>query len=242
MSRRNPRPLVDRVVEAADAALRDQKYASAVDVLVGIRWLDPGAVDRWRQGRIDCLEEAIQTHPSRVAEALALFRAWAADRGLIASETEHVARTPQRQALRFSRSGDPAVEQAYRTHWVSPALPAEKRERLVEKASRAPDLVVIEPLNHDWKCHRCGGGGTGLLIMEPPGPACLRCAGLDDLAFLGAGDALLTRRVKAKSPRHAVVVRFSRARKRYERQGLLVEPQALRDVAKELGRNVDEWS
>jgi hypothetical protein len=34
---------------------------------------------------------------------------------------------------------------------------------------------------------------------------------------LSAGDALLTRRVKAKSARHAVVVRFSKSRRRYER-------------------------
>jgi hypothetical protein len=45
---------------------------------------------------------------------------------------------------------------------------------------------------------------------------------------------LLTRRVKAKSARSAVVVRFSRSRRRYERQGLLVEPQALSDVQREL--------
>ena len=38
---------------------------------------------------------------------------------------------------------------------------------------------------------------------------------------------VLTRRAKAKSARHAVVVRFSRSRRRYERQGLLVEPKAL---------------
>jgi hypothetical protein len=90
MSRRNPRPLVGRVVEAAEAALAAQKYASALDML----WLDPGAVDRWRQGRMDCLEEAIQTNPSRISEALRLFRAWAADKGLIARETPYVARTP----------------------------------------------------------------------------------------------------------------------------------------------------
>jgi hypothetical protein len=53
---------------------------------------------------------------------------------------------------------------------------------------------------------------------------------VDDFAFLPAGDALLTRRVKAKSTRHAVVVRFSKSRRRYERQGLLVEPQALADA------------
>ena len=39
---------------------------------------------------------------------------------------------------------------------------------------------------------------------------------------------------KAKSTRFAIVVRFSRSRRRYERQGLLVEPQALSDVQREL--------
>ena len=45
---------------------------------------------------------------------------------------------------------------------------------------------------------------------------------------------MLTRRVKAKSARHAVVVRFSKSRRRYERQGLLVEPRALRDAQREV--------
>jgi hypothetical protein len=50
---------------------------------------------------------------------------------------------------------------------------------------------------------------------------------LASLEFLLAGDAALSRR--AKSARvYAVVVRFSRSRKRYERQDLLVQPQALR--------------
>ena len=71
-------------------------------------------------------------------------------------------------------------------------------------------------------------------MMENPGPACLRCVGLDDLEFLSAGDALLTRRVKAKSARRAVVMRFSKSRRRYERQGLLVEPQALTEAQREL--------
>jgi hypothetical protein len=70
--------------------------------------------------------------------------------------------------------------------------------------------------------------------MENSGPACLRCVGLDDLEFLSAGDALLTRRAKAKSARHAVVVRFSKSRRRYERQGLLVEAQAVTAAQREL--------
>jgi hypothetical protein len=109
------------------------------------------------------------------------------------------------------------------------------RERLAEKASHAPELVVIQPLNTEWTCHRCGGTGD-LLMMEPPGPACRRCVGLDDLEYLPAGDALLTRRAKAKSTRYAVIVRFSSTRRRYERQGLLVEPEALADARREADR------
>jgi hypothetical protein len=223
---RNRAKLGDRVIRAAEAALAAQKFVSPVDVLVGIGWLDPGALKRWRQGQVDYLERVIQTKLPRISEAMKLCRSWATAKGLTPSETHYVARTPSRQTLRFSKSGNPAIERLYRTHWISDELSEKKRERLVEKASRAPELVVIQPLNDTWKCHRCGGTGD-LLIMEPPGPSCLRCAGLDDLEFLGAGNALLTRRVRAKSPRHAVVVRFSKTRGRYERQGLLVEPHAL---------------
>jgi hypothetical protein len=233
MGRKNRTPLVERVTRAAETALRAQNYVSAIDVLVGIGWLDPGAVEQWRRGQIDCLESVVQTNLPRISEAMKLFRSWAAGRELSASETHYVARTPGRQTLRFSQSGDGTIERLYRTHWVSPDLSERKRERLTEKSNRAPDLVVIQPLNTAWTCHRCGGTG-GLLVMENPGPACLRCVGLDDLEFQSAGDALLTRRVKAKSARSAVVVRFSRSRKRYERQGLLVEPRALAEVQGEL--------
>ena len=86
----------------------------------------------------------------------------------------------------------------------------------------------------DWTCHRCGGTGD-LLIMEKPGPSCLVCADLSELVFLPSGNALLTRRAKAKSAKHAVVVRFSKTRGRYERQGLLVEPRALAEAQSQIG-------
>jgi hypothetical protein len=229
----NRQKLADRVTRAAEASLTAKKFVAPLDVLMGIGWLNATAEKRWRMGQVESLEGVVQANLSRVSEAMKLFRTWAASKGLLASETSYVARTPQRQTLRFSVSGNPTVERLYRTHWVSPELGERKRERLREKASRAPELVVIQPLNAEWTCHRCGGSGA-FLIMEPPGPACLKCAGLDDLEFLPAGDALLTRRARAKSARFAVVVRFSRARDRYERQGLLVERQALADAQREV--------
>jgi len=230
---RNLRTLTERVSEAAEGTLAAQHYVSLIDVLLGIRWLDPGAVKGWRQGRIDCLESGLQTSPSRIAEAIELFRSWAERKGLLPRETHYVARTPQRHTLRFSRAGNPTLEKLYRTHWLSPELSERKRERLVEKASRIPELVVVQPLHADWTCHRCSGSGS-LLVMENPGPTCLRCAGLDDLVFLPAGDASVTRRVKATSARRAVVVRFSKSRRRYERRGLLVEPHALSEGQRRL--------
>jgi hypothetical protein len=234
MNPKNRKNLADRVVGAAERALADQKYVSAIDVLLGIGWLNLSTLKDWRLGRVECLEGVMQVNLSRLSEAMRLLRSWAAVKKLQPSETHYVARTTDRQRLRFSRSGNPDIERAYRTHWVSPELSERKQERLAQKASTPPELLVIAPLKAEWTCHRCAGSGD-LLMMEPQGPVCLRCVGLDDLEFLPAGDALLTRRAKARSGRHAVVVRFSKTRKRYERQGLLIEPQALADVRREIG-------
>src|SRR6516225_9743737 len=138
MTPKNRAKLADRVGKVAETTLAAQHYVSPLDVLVGIGWLDLGAVKRWRQGQIDDLEHVIQTKLPRISEAMRLFRSWATEKGLFASETDYLARTPQRQRLRFSRSGNPTIERLYRTHWVSPELSRRKRERLAEKASRAP--------------------------------------------------------------------------------------------------------
>jgi hypothetical protein len=153
-----------------------------------------------------------------------LFRGWAGAAGLVPSETAYVARTRDRRKLQFSKSGDAGIETAYRTHWVSPALSEKKRQRLTEHQSKAPDLVVVMPLK-EFTCTSCGGSGS-LLIMEGTGPFCLTCADMNHLVFLPSGNAALTRRATKASRLSAVVVRFSRSRKHYERQGILVEEAA----------------
>ena len=90
---------------------------------------------------------------------------------------------------------------------------------------KAQDLVVVLPLK-SWSCAECSGTGD-FLTMDDAGPLCLTCADLDHLVYLPAGDAALTRRSKKASGLSAVVVRFSRARRRYERQGILVEEEEL---------------
>jgi hypothetical protein len=114
--------LEQRVTRAAEAAFAEQRFVSAIDVLLGLGWLAPSHLDQWRQGRVESLERVVQANLGKVTVAMAAFRRWARDRGLNPSETDYVARTRDRRQLRFSVSGDAAIERAYRTHWVSPDL------------------------------------------------------------------------------------------------------------------------
>jgi len=95
--------------------------------------------------------------------------------------------------------------------------------------SKSSDPVVFITTSES-KCDECGEdlGKGSLIYLTPEKKAlCLSCADMDYLVFLPSGDAALTRRSRKHSRLSAVVVRWSRARKRYERQGLLVEESAL---------------
>jgi hypothetical protein len=210
-----------RVAAAAEEALAQRKFVTVADVCIGLGWLHSRHVASWRQGRVPELEQFLPVHDDRLASIPGYLRRWAEANGLKPVETDYVTATRDRRQLRFTSGGDPAAERAWRTHWVSPELPAPQRERM----AAPPDLVVVQPLR-DWSCAECGGTGD-LLIMDGTDPLCLTCADLDHLVFLPAGDAALTRRSKKASRLSAVVVRWSRTRKRYERRGILVEEPAL---------------
>src|SRR5436305_742504 len=69
--------------------------------------------------------------------------------------------------------------------------------------------------------------------MENDRPLCLDCADLGHLEYLPRGDVTATRRATSYTKLRAVVVEWSRTRKRYERQGILAEPEALRRAEEE---------
>jgi hypothetical protein len=231
-----------RVVSAAEAVLAHKQYVSAIDVLTRTGLLAPTHVESWRKGRIDFLERAIQANLKKISQSMAMLHEWALEKGLKPSETRYVRRTRTGTVdLRFSESGDPNIEKNYRTHYVSPALSERKQERLTQKLSSPAQPVVFEILR-DSTCSECGAelARDSFLVMEAGQPLCLPCARLDDLEYLAAGDAALTRRSVRYSERTAVVVRFSRSRGRYERQGVLVEKSALEKSEQECSEDAGE--
>lgn len=99
-----------------------------------------------------------------------------------------------------------------------------------KKQSKTDELSVFIT-SSESRCDECGevlGKGAWITLRgEDRKAACLSCADLDHLVFLPSGDTALTRRSRKYSRLTSVVLKWSRARKRYERQGLLVENEAI---------------
>jgi hypothetical protein len=97
------------------------------------------------------------------------------------------------------------------------------------------DEIVVFMIRRDTKCDECGAelSDGNLLRLENERPLCLDCADLGHLEFLPSGNTALTRRATKHSPLRAVVVRWSKTRKRYERQGILVTAAAIERAEEE---------
>jgi len=102
--------------------------------------------------------------------------------------------------------------------------------------------ITVFITSRESTCVACGEElGPRALITYAKGKEalCLGCADLDHLVFLPAGIAALTRRAKKSSNLHAVVLKWARTRKRYERQGFLVEEAALEQAEAECLSDAD---
>ena len=90
--------------------------------------------------------------------------------------------------------------------------------------------------NRESVCGECNenlGTQAWIFLTREKGALCLSCADLDHLEFLPSGNMALTLRAKKYSSLYAVVLRWSGARKHYERQGLLVQKEALEKAEEE---------
>ena len=230
--------LVERVTTAAETALADHQYASFIDVLTGMGLLHN--VQAWHNGRVQYLDEMVQGSPEKLLKVIEMFQKWAAERSLRREDLPPHAsfiRTPPKY---HTASQFPVLEQAFRLHFVSPQLAEKKLEKLREKVNAAapPTVFSIVKASKCSQCNRELWKGE-LLTMQGNQPLCMECADLDHLVFLGSGDAALTRRATKHSSLWAVVVRFSRSRGRYERQGVLVQPEALEKAEEECLADAD---
>jgi hypothetical protein len=222
----------------AEAALADHQYASFIDVLTGMGLLHN--VQQWHNGRVQYLDEMMQGSPEKLLKVIDIFHKWAAGRGLRREDLPPHASFIPRPPKYHTASQYRVLEQAFRQHFVSPQLPEKKLEKLREKVSAAAPPTVFSIVKES-KCSQCNAElwKGDLLTMQANQPLCMECADLDHLVYLESGDAALTRRATKHSTLWAVVVRFSRSRGRYERQGVLVQPEALEKAEEECLADAD---
>jgi hypothetical protein len=114
-------PLYVRIVHATDDILRRGKVVMPVDVLVGMDLLTRKQLEDWRRGRTPYLERVINCNLARLARVLRILRFHAHDLNLKPSLTVYVrSGSGPKDRLRFTKTGDPRLEEAYATHFVWP--------------------------------------------------------------------------------------------------------------------------
>lgn len=230
--RRQPNNLEERVHRAAEVCLDRDGTVGPLQLLQQMLFLHPVHFQAWQKGSpfYTALEPHIQCGPDKLARTYQYFHDWVRQRGLVPMEASYVRSTPRGpEPLRVTLDGDPEREQFFRTHYAPADLTDNKAQKLRDKLHAASELVVFELTSPSSTCSECQAEmlKVSFLFMERNQPLCLPCADLDHLEFLPSGDAALTRRARKYSSLAAVVVRFSQARRRYERQGLLVTSDAL---------------
>ena len=97
---------------------KSRGFAAPADVLMDIGVLDKKKYDDWRHGCVPYLEAVCTVNLHKLSEIMKEVRAYAAVNGLKPSFTDYRQVGSKDRKLRFSKSGNPAIEKAYATHYV----------------------------------------------------------------------------------------------------------------------------
>lgn len=227
-----PDGLNERVIAAAEAALRHESAVSAFDVLTRMGWLYPGHVDLWlrRHPSYPHIEAWMQSRRPRRVNVIRHFEAWAQAAGLVRVPQRYLPKTlwDKDQELQITPDGDPAMEALYRTAFARPETAAKRSDQAASAEPAKTELVAFTVFREE-PCQECGRELVkgDLVVMDGMRPVCLACADLDHLVFLPSGDAALTRRARKHSALSVVVLEFNRRRRIQQRRGLLVTSAGL---------------
>lgn len=119
----NRKDLIKQMNEASSELLLEKGYVCFVDILLRIGKLSKENHEAWLSRKVPYLERVIQVNLMKVNYMLRMFGQNAIKGGLLPSTTVYMShgkgpRTP----LRFSKSGDSNIEEAYSTHYLKPRI------------------------------------------------------------------------------------------------------------------------
>ena len=232
------------MVKAAERCLDADGAVGVLDIFMGVSFLHETHFDDWKKGKpyIPVLEDWIQCGEKKRKVATECFLSWVNDQSLepfdvVFERTSRTGTVP----LRLTRDSDESRDSLYRMKFRRPGMSIAQKERVQRKANKIPDLLVYIQTGRESKCSECDASLEGqLLYLEDDHALCMQCADMDHLDFLPIGNATLTRRAKKFSSLSAVVLKFNRSRKRYDRQGILVTSEAIEKAEESLAADSDQ--
>lgn len=134
---------------AVAETLRERGCVTMVDVLVAMGRLPSARVEDWRFGRVPYLERIVEGSLGTLSAIGREVRATCEALGLEPGVGEYRSwgRGPKRP-LRFSRSGEPAIERAYSTVWTSEAFRRGTHQRPSKPTAPKVHPPVLQPDVH----------------------------------------------------------------------------------------------
>lgn len=124
----NHQELERAALNAADRGLKTKGYIALVEVFRDMGKLDPKDLQNWRLGQVPYLERVIRMNLSQINTVCRAIHTSARHGKLKPSWTAYVRwGKGGRPALRFTKSGDPKLEQAWATHYLRPDRKPEEK-------------------------------------------------------------------------------------------------------------------
>lgn len=124
----NDGELKHKVNVAMFELMKSTGIIAPVDVLMSIGVLSKVDYEKWRHGKIDCLERVCKINLRKLSTVMREMRAFAKKNELKASWTYyHGWAGNKKSKLRFSMSGNENIERSYATHYISHKTLEEKK-------------------------------------------------------------------------------------------------------------------
>jgi len=122
---RNRQDLVRALSTITSELLKEKGYLCFVDVFMNLGYLSKSDYESWRFRRVSSLERVLTVNLSRINFIMKAVRRNSLNGHLKPSMTVYKSwGKGKKTLLQFSKSGDPAIETAYATHFVKPSQDA----------------------------------------------------------------------------------------------------------------------
>lgn len=129
-----------RVVRAVGKILARTDVVAPTEILIEMGNLSQKNYEAWRKGKVPFLERVFEGNLSKANRILRIIGFHAHDLNMVPRNTHyHQWGKGKKRALRFSKSGDKKIEEAYSRHYLWNQSP-EKKKEIIERAK--PEQVI----------------------------------------------------------------------------------------------------